>query len=129
VAEVRERHHGPVGDPQQLVQHVARPARGLQGLGQHRVVEGAVGEVVEVLVGVALHHRQAARHAGGHTRGADLQPPAVDLLFLGQQVQQHALAAADVQHAGAWADEAQDLLEVFADHRRPPPVGGVSSPT
>ena len=92
-----------------------------QGLGQHRVVEGAGGEVVEVVVGVALHHRQAPRQAGRDAFGADLQTAALDALLAAEQLQQLALAAADVEHPRAGTHEAQDLAEVLAAaHAQPP---------
>ncbi len=45
-------------------EHRPRLAHLLQGLGEDGVVEGVGREVVEVAVGVALHHRQPARQAG-----------------------------------------------------------------
>jgi len=54
----------PLADPEHLAQHLARLARGLQGLAQDHVVEGIVGIVAQVGVGIALDHRQAVGHAG-----------------------------------------------------------------
>ncbi len=89
-------------------------AHRLQGLRQHGVVERLVGEVGQVMVGVALHHRQPARQAQGDVGGLQLQAPALDPVLAGQHVEQQALAAADVEHPRARLHQPQDGAEILA---------------
>ena len=114
MAKIREGDNGPLRDPQQLFKHPARLADRLQGLGQDRIVEGLGWKIGKVAVRIALNHGQAPRQAGRNAAGADLQTPAVDVFFLGHHLEQHAFAAADVQHPGSGTHKPQDLAEVFA---------------
>ena len=59
-----KRDDGAPADAHEMVDHAARVARRLQRLAQHDVVEGVGGIGVEIVVGVALDHRQAVAHAG-----------------------------------------------------------------
>ena len=86
MGEVRQRDDGAFGDAQQFGQHVARLAHLRQSLGKHGVVESAGGEVVEIVVGVALHDRQAPRQAGRDALGAEFEPPSVDVLLAPEQL-------------------------------------------
>jgi hypothetical protein len=113
MGEVRQRHDGPLADAQQLGQHIARVAHGLQCLGQHRIVERLAREVGQVVVGVALHHRQPPRQAQGHVGGAQLEAAALDPVVPGQHLQQQPLAAADVEHARALPHHPEDGAEVL----------------
>ena len=88
-------------DAQHVLQHLARAAGGLQGLGQDDEVEGIVGIVGEVGVGVALDHGEAVGDAVVHALLGELDAAGVDAVVLGEVVQQRAVAAADVEHAGA----------------------------
>ena len=97
--EIGERHDGALADAQHLPQHPARLARRLQGLAQDHVVEGVGGIVAQVGVGVALDHRQPARHAGVDAGLADLDAARVDPLEVQQLGEQRAVAAADVERA------------------------------
>ncbi len=95
-------------------QHLTRLAHGLQGLGQEGVVEGLAWEIGQIVIGVALHHRQPARQAQGHVGRTDLKPASLDLTLAAQQVQQQTLAAADIQHARARPHHADDGAEILA---------------
>ena len=78
------------------------------------IVEGEVGVIDEVGVGVALDHRQALRHAGIHPGLAELDAAAVDAALLGQQAQQRAVAAADIEHARAGRHHLGDEQQIDA---------------
>ena len=99
-------------DPQHVLQHLARLARRLQGLRQDHVVEGVVGIIGKVGVGVALDHREPLGDAVVDALARNLDAAAVDVLGLGQEFQQLAVAAADVEHPRAGLD-----------HLRRPPAG------
>ena len=58
----------------------------------------------QIGVGVALHHRQAARHAGIHILLRQFDAASVHALGADQIFQQRAVAAADIQHARAGAE-------------------------
>ena len=118
MAEIRERDDRPVADAQQILEHGARIARRLQRLRQDHEIEALVGIEDEVAVGVALDDRQAARHAFVDAALRDLDAAAVDALVALQQLQQFAVAAADVEHARARRDEVGDDLQVDARMRR-----------
>src|SRR5690349_25096292 len=66
------------------------------------------------MVGVALDHRQTARHALIDAALRQLDAASVDLLVGLQQFEQRAVAAADVEHLGAGVDQICDDLEVDA---------------
>ena len=70
--------------------------------------------MIQVAVAVALDYGQALGEAGGHARGADLQPLTIDPLFPRQQFQEFAVLATDIQHPGAGSDKPQDLSKIFA---------------
>src|SRR4029077_10960312 len=115
VREVGERHDGPLADPQHLAQHLARLARGLQGLAQDHVVERIVGIVAQVGVGVALDHRQAVGHAGVDAGLAQFHAARVDLLEVHQIGQERAVAAADIERARGRVDHIGDELQIDAN--------------
>src|SRR5882724_3548457 len=102
-AEIRKRHDGAPPDPQQILQHHARLPRRLQGLRQDHVVEGVVGIIDEVGVGVTLHHRKPLGDAAVDALARQLDAAAVDAARL-EQLQQIAIAAADVEHLRAAFD-------------------------
>ena len=81
-AEIRERDDGAPADPQQILQHHARLPRRLQRLRQDHIVEGVVGIVDEVGVGVALHHRQPLGDAAVDALARQLDAAAVDAAAL-----------------------------------------------
>ena len=68
----------------------------------------------QVGIGVALDHRQPLRHAGIHPGLAQLDAAAVDTALLGQQTQQRAVAATDIEHPRARADHLGDQQQVDA---------------
>ena len=88
--------------------------RRLQRLAQDDEVEGVVGIGGEIVVGVALDDRKAARHGLVDALLRQLDAAAVGLLLLLEALQQRAVAAADVEHARARRHEAGDDLQVDA---------------
>ena len=98
MAEIRERHDGAAADAQHVFQHHARLPRRLQRLRQDHVVEGIVGIIRQVGVGVALDHRESLGDALVDALARKLDAAAVDIARLGEQTQQFAVAAADVEH-------------------------------
>ncbi len=101
-----------VRDSQHLAQHFAWPLYGLKGARQHHIIEAAVGIVGQVGVGVAVHHRQAVRNGAGHQGHVDLDAASVAALGLEQMVDQHAVAAADVQNASTRLDHVGDQRQI-----------------
>ena len=112
-AEIRERDDGALADAQQVFQHRFRLPRCLQRLRQDHVVEGIVGIIDEVGVGVALHHRQPLGDAAVDALARQLDAAAVDAAAL-QELQQLAVAAADVEHLRAVRDHFRDQQMVAA---------------
>ncbi len=91
----------------------ARLPRRLQRLRQDHVVEGVVGIVDEIGVGVALHHREPLGDAAVDALARQFDAAAVDAAAL-QQLQQIALAAADVEHFRAGLDHFGDQQMIGA---------------
>ena len=89
----------------------------LQALGEDHHVEGAVGIIHQVRVGIALHHGQAARHGGVDAPLAQLQAPAVHVAYELEELQQITIAAADVQDPGIGWHHGRDKGKSW---RRPP---------
>ncbi len=114
VAEIREGNDGVLADPQEVVEYRLRVVGRLQRLRQDHIVEAVVGIEDEVVVGVALDHRQAARHAFVDAALRQLDAASVDLLVGLQQFEQRAVAAADVEHLSAGSIRFGDDLEVDA---------------
>src|SRR5437899_1880495 len=102
-AEIRERHDGAAADPQQIFQHHARLPCRLQRLRQDHIVEGVVGIIDEIGVGVALHHRETLGDAAVDTLARQFDAAPVNAPCL-QQLQQITVAAADVEHLRAALD-------------------------
>ena len=89
-------------------------SRRLQRLRKDHVVEGIVGIVRQVGVGIALHHREPLRHALVDALARQLDAAPVDAARLRQQPQQLAVAAADIEHLGAERDHIRDHYQVDA---------------
>ena len=83
-----------------ILQHHARLPRRLQGLRQDHVVEGVVGIIDKISVGVALYHRKALGDAAVDPLTRQFNAAPVDAAAF-EQLQQVAVAAADVEHPGA----------------------------
>src|SRR3546814_546125 len=81
------------------------------------LVEGILGIVREIGVGVALNRRQAMRDAFVDAVHAELDAAAVDLLELREIREELAVAAADVEHPAVRLDHVGDQLQVDADRR------------
>ena len=120
-----KRHDGVPADAQHVLEHHARLAGRLQGLRQDHVVEGVVGIIGEVGIGVALDDGEPLGDAFVDALARQLDAAPVDVAGLGEQPQQLAVAAADVEHLGAGLDHVGDHQEVDARAARrcarPPP--------
>src|SRR4029078_13555527 len=86
----------------------------LKRLGQDLIVEGKVGVVDEVGVGVALDHRKPLRHAGVHAGLGELDAAPINATFLREKAEQCAIATADVEHARARRHHLGDEQKVYA---------------
>src|SRR5712671_4512164 len=103
MAEIGERYHRMAADPQHVFEHGAGMAGGLQGLRQYYVIEGVVGVVHKVGVGVALDYGEALGYALVDAFARQLDAAPVDAAAL-QQLQEFAVAAADIEDARARLD-------------------------
>jgi hypothetical protein len=101
-----------LADAQKMLQHHTRLFRRLDGLRQDHEIENLAGIFDQVGVGVALHHRQAARHAGIDVLLRQFDAAPVDAFCPHQMFQQRAVAAADVQHPRAGRDHVGDGGEI-----------------
>src|SRR5215510_13129663 len=90
--------------------------RRLDRQAQDGVIEGGIGVVDQVAIGIALDHGQPTRHTGVDAFAAHLDAAAIDVLGVGEQLQERAVAAADVEHARAGLDH-------FRDQQMVDPVG------
>ena len=88
--------------------------RRLQRLRKDHVIEGIVGIIHEVGIGVALDHRKAFGNAFIDALARNLDAAAVDVAPLREDPQQLAVAAADVEHLGAALDHVGDEQEIDA---------------
>jgi hypothetical protein len=77
-------------------------------------VEGIVRVIGEVRVRIALNHRQAFGQAGIHALAGNLDAAPVDALAVAQDRQQGAVAAADIEYAGARLDHVGHEKEIEA---------------
>ena len=100
--------------PEQLVEHLARSVHVLECLAEDDVVEGTVGEVREVRVGVALDDGQPPAHAGLDPVVPDLDPLPLHLLFGFQRLQERSVPAPDIEHPPAGGHQFRDQTEVSA---------------
>ena len=114
VAEIRHRDDGAPADPQEVFEHDPRLPRRLQGLRQDHEIEGVVGIIGEIGVGVALNDREALGHAVVDALLRQLDAPPVDVALFGEQAKQLAVAAADVEHARPRRDHLRTRSEVDA---------------
>jgi len=112
-AEIGERDDGAPADAQEILQHDLGLACRLKRLRQDHIVEGIIGIIDEVGVGVTLHHRKALGHAAVDALPRQLDAAAVDAAGL-QQLKQIPLATADVEHFRAGLDHFGDQQMVGA---------------
>src|SRR5262249_29650175 len=101
-------------DPQHVLEHNARTPRGLQRLGKDDVIEGVVGVVRKVGIGIALDDRETFCDALVHSLAGKLDAAPVDTAGLGQEAQQLAVAATYVEHLGARRHHLGDHQQVDA---------------
>ena len=118
MAEIGERHDGAPADAQHMLEHAARIARRLNGLRENDIVEGVVGIIGEVGVGVALDDRQPLGDAIADALARQLDAAPVGLAAQFQQVQQRAVAAAYIEDARPGLHHGGDQNEVDAAKRR-----------
>ena len=121
MAEIGERHDGAPTDAQHLLQHAPGLAGRLQGLRENDIVEGVVGIIGEIRIGVALNHEEALRHAIIHAALRQFDAARVHIARLAQQAQQFAIAAAHIQHPRAALHHLRNQQEIDArcGHGRP----------
>lgn len=81
------------------------------------IVEGGIGIVAQVGIGVALHHRQAVGDAGVHAGLAELHAARIHALAIHEMGQQRTVAAADIERTRAGLHHVGDELQVDADRR------------
>ncbi len=115
VREVGEGDDADAADARGLAQHHFGIAQVLQRVDLQHDVEGGVVEHREAFVEVELDHVDAAPHALQHVAVGDLHAVAAAAALSLQQVEQRAVAAAEVEHARAFGNEAGDHALV---HRR-----------
>src|ERR1700734_1252419 len=114
MAEIRYGNDRAPANAQHVFEHDAGLARGLQRLRQDDIVERVVRVIDEISVGVALNDRQPLGDAIVHALLGKLDAPSVDAALFGQEAQQGAIAAADVEHAGLGRDKFRHAQEVDA---------------
>jgi hypothetical protein len=95
-------------DAQHLLQQRLLAMDRLQRLGEDRDVERPVGEGGEAVLQVHLQHVDVVLQALEHVRVVDLDAVARGLALGPEALEQRAVAAAEVQHAGAGRDPAQE---------------------
>jgi len=99
MAEVGERDNGAAGDPEELLQDMPGLAGRLNCLAQDGIVEGVIGVVDEIFIGIALNNREALGNAEVDAFPANLDAATVDRLGLGEQPQQLSVATANIDDA------------------------------
>src|SRR5581483_6760861 len=129
MAEIRADDDRLARAPHQVLDHALGVAGRLECLRQDHIVEGLVGILGEIGIGIALHHREALRHAGIDARLAELDAAAIDLLEMAEIVQEDAVAATDIENAAVGLDHVGDQLQIDADpalgHARAPAQAGI----
>ena len=108
MAEIGEGDDRLPPDAEHLLDDDTRPVGRLQRLAEDDIVEGIVGIVDEIGVGVALDDREAARDAFVDAALADLDAAPVDPARRLEERQELAVAAADVEDARAGLDQLGD---------------------
>jgi hypothetical protein len=101
-------------DAQHVLEHDAGLTGGLQGLRQHDVIKSVVRIVGEIGVGVTLDHGEALGDALVDTFARQLDAAPVDATAL-QQLEEFAVAAADIEHARPGIDHVGDEQMVDAE--------------
>src|SRR5262249_35933692 len=114
MAEIRERHDRVSADAQHVLEHLAGMARSLQRLGKNHVIEGIVGVVDQIGIGVALDHREALGDAFVDALAGSLDAPPVGAAPLREDAQHLAVAATDVEHFGPAFDHVGDEQKIDA---------------
>ena len=98
-------------DAQHMLEHQPRTPGRLQRLRENHVIEGIVGIVRQVGVGVSLDHRESLGHAFVHALAGQFDAASIDPPGLAEEPQQFAVATADVEDLGARRNH-------FGDHEQ-----------
>ena len=107
--------------PRRLAQHDLGIAQVLERVDLQHDVERRIVEHRQALVEIELQHVDAAAHALEHVAIGDLHAIAGAAALALQQVEQRAVAAAQVEHARALGHEAGDEpLDAGVAHRAAP---------
>ena len=113
IGEIGKADEGPAPGSDQFGEHQIGPLGGLQRLAEHGIIEAVIGIIDQIAVGIALDHAEPACDAGLDQRAVDLDPANVAAPAQ-QRRHQRAVAAADIEHAGARLDMRGDDREVGA---------------
>ena len=110
--EVREGDHRLARDAQDLLQEFARALDRLQRFAEHDDIEAVVRDHGQTVVDVFQQDVAAQTDRGDDLVDVDLDAVAAAVPALAQDVEQRAVAAAEVQHAAARRDQVEHLLIV-----------------
>ena len=112
MAEIGNGYNQLVANARHFAQHFMRLLGCLQGLAQNHRVKTIIRIIRQIAIGIALHNRQPARHAGIDAALAQFKPAPVNLSLMHQQVKQRTVAATDIQHFAAGLNQLGDLLQI-----------------
>ncbi len=113
-AEIGEGDDRLAPDAQHVEDDLLGAAHRLQGLRQDHAVERSGVESREAALEVALDDVDAILHAGEHVGVVDVDAVAARVARLPQVLEQHAVAAAEIQHGRVGLDPGGDRLEIGA---------------
>src|SRR3989338_9855482 len=115
VTKIRDTDDDFLAHPQSFQDHLARLQDLLQAFVEDHVIEAFIGVIRQPRVDVDVRDREAFGHTAVNGLFVDLNAGAVTAAVFDQQFQQNAVAAAQVQHAGAFLNQLDNDLVVEAD--------------
>ena len=95
-----------------MLHHDTRLPRRLQGLRQDHIIKRTIRIIGQIRIGIALDHRKSLRDAFIDPRLREFHPAGINAAPLGQQPQQRAVAAADIQHTRSGLDHLGHLQQI-----------------
>src|SRR5579872_1766100 len=99
VAEIRKRDDPALRDPEHPLQYPERIPGLLQSLAEDRVIERAIGIIVQRRFQIALIHGNPARDSFLHACAGHLDAARIYILVFAKPREELALAAPQVEHA------------------------------